>query len=119
MQRVDFSCFLTLLRKTFAFVADRKSDLQRYSRKVIQREHNRLPFIKLVLSGNSSMELDLLDLLGYVDPGGWEFAQLVILVSPFSRILTKFASPTQAVNWILTQVRNLNQRLATILGMNL
>jgi hypothetical protein len=50
------------------------------------------------------MEIDILDLLGYVDPGDWEFAQFAMLVSPFSRILTKFVAPTQAVNWMLTQV---------------
>jgi hypothetical protein len=70
----------------------------------MQSEHNRLPFIKLALSGNLSMELDLLDLLGYVDPGDWEFAQFAMLVSLFSRILTKLVAPTYAVNWMLTQV---------------
>jgi hypothetical protein len=81
----------------------------------MQSEHNRLPFVRLALSGNSSMGLDLLDLLSYVDPGDWEFAQLVMFVPRFSRILTKFVSPTQAVNWMLTQVRNLIQQLATII----
>jgi hypothetical protein len=70
----------------------------------MQSEHNRLPFIKLALSGNLSMELDLLDLLSYVDPGGWEFAQFAVPVSQFSRILTKFVATTQAVNWMLMQV---------------
>jgi hypothetical protein len=39
-----------------------------------------LTSIKFALSGNSSMEFDLLDLLGYVDPGDWGFAQLAMLV---------------------------------------
>jgi hypothetical protein len=43
-----------------------------------------LAFIKLALSGNSSMEFDLFDVLGCVDPGDWGFAQLAMLVSPFS-----------------------------------
>jgi hypothetical protein len=70
----------------------------------MQSKHNRLPFIKLTLSGNLLMELDLLDLLSYVDPGDWEFAQFAILVSPFSRILTQFVAPAQAVNWMSTRV---------------
>jgi hypothetical protein len=39
-----------------------------------------------------------------------------MLGSPFFGILTKFASPIQTVNWVLTQVRNLNQRLDRIIG---
>jgi hypothetical protein len=44
------------------------------------------------------MKLDLLDLLGHIDPGGWEFAQFAMLVSQFSRILTKLVAPTPEVN---------------------
>jgi hypothetical protein len=91
LQYFDFGCFLALLWKTFAIY----KSLATIFEKVMESEHNRLPFIKLALSGNSSMELDLLDLLGSVDPGDWEFAQFAMLVSPFSRILTKVASLTQ------------------------
>jgi hypothetical protein len=58
--------------------------LAKISVMVIQSEHNRLAFIQVALSGNSSMEFDLLDVLGDVDPGDWGFAQLAMLVSPFS-----------------------------------
>jgi hypothetical protein len=52
--------------------------------KVIQTEHNCLAFFKFALSGNSSMEFNLFDVLGCVDQGDWGFAQLAMLVSPFS-----------------------------------